>query len=133
MRKEVVRLLKPLHAISVENGVSAGTPDVNCTLGWIELKSLAKPAKDDTVVECRHFTAQQKLWLRQRWAYYGGAWVLIKIGGCWLLFDGPTAAKEIGNRTFNELKKLSCMSWNGIPTSEGLIKALRVCWPDQEE
>lgn len=35
MRKRVVSALKTLHAVSVENGVGAGTPDVNYAGGWL--------------------------------------------------------------------------------------------------
>ena len=66
MRARVVKALRSLHAVSVENGVGVGTPDVNCTTCWIELKAVTKaniPKREDTPVRLPHFTQQQKIWL----------------------------------------------------------------------
>ena len=62
-RSTVTKLLKKWDAVAVENPVHPGTPDVNCILGWIELKWLrAWPVRADTVVKIEHFTRQQRVW-----------------------------------------------------------------------
>ena len=94
MRTQVTGLLRNLDAIAVENPVGPGTPDVNCVLGWIELKSIDRPKKEGTPVDgnLEHFTQQQRNFLKRRWRSGGGAWLLVKMGRDWLIFDGLTAA-----------------------------------------
>lgn len=97
MRQIVVKALKPLDAMSVENTARPGTPDINFIEGWIELKVLDHwPAKTDAVVKVPCFTPQQRVWLRRRVQLGGAAYFLIRIDQDWLLFDGQTAADQIG-------------------------------------
>jgi hypothetical protein len=96
-RKRVVAALRDLHAIAVENPARVGTPDVNFADGWIELKWLRKwPEKPETPVRFPHFTVQQKAWIMQRQAARGNVWVLVQCRTEWLLFDGKTACKVLG-------------------------------------
>lgn len=112
MRQTVIRALKPLDAVSIENGVGAGTPDVNFIHGWIELKSIPRwPSRQRTIVPIPHFHRGQRMWLAQRWNAGGGAWLLLKVGREWLLFNAPEAVKWIGNGTQNDLIG-SCCWWN---------------------
>lgn len=104
MRKRVVAALRPLHAVSVENGAGAGTPDVNCVLGWLELKSIdGWPARPETPVRVPHFTPEQRLWLIKRCEAGGAAWLLLKVGRDWLLLWGETAARIVDYSTADEL------------------------------
>lgn len=80
MRKIVVKMLQPLHGVSIESGVGIGVPDVNCVYGWIELKSVDLPVKPDTPVRVKHFTREQKIWLQLREAAGGLALLLLKAG-----------------------------------------------------
>ena len=125
MRKTVVQLLKPLHAVSVENGCGIGTPDVNYRDGWIELKSVDMPARHDTIVNVDHFTQHQRLWLRMRERSGGVALLLLKVDTTWLLYRGSVAADIVGKSTMWELMKNSARIWPAqTPTQRGLIEAL---------
>lgn len=127
MRKTVVRLLKPLHAISVENGMCCpGTPDVSCALGWIELKAHESwPVRATTVVRLRHpMTPQQRIWHTDRRNAGGSAWVLITVAGDWLLFDGLVAAEFLGRKPKSTLFEVAIETWLRTPTSKELIECL---------
>lgn len=124
MRQTVNKLLKKFHAVSVENGVGIGTPDVNCSIGWLELKSVDKPKKPDTVVDCRHFTNEQKIWLLKRWRAGGMACLLLKVGDWWLLFDPQTAYEVVGKVSFDQLVDNCFDGWHRNPTEEDLAGAL---------
>lgn len=112
MRQRVVRALRPLDAFSVENCVRAGTPDVNFTDGWIELKQVAKrPVRSTTTVRLPHFTPQQRVFLRKRWHVGGKAFVLLLLEGEWFLFDGCWAARCLGDVTYATLKTSALRYW----------------------
>jgi hypothetical protein len=112
MRQRVIRALRPLHAVSVENGVGPGTPDVNFVGGWLELKSVDKwPAHEDTPLRVDHFTQQQKVWLIKRIKAGGVALLLLKVDNDWLLFDGHVAAHIIGRRPKESLMDLALTKW----------------------
>lgn len=132
MRKRVVKILKPLHAVSVENGVGAGTPDVNYTGGWIELKSMAAwPVDPDLPLRVDHFTTQQRLWLRKRWLAGGNVWLLIKVADDWLLLTGWDAAVYLGRMCRADLVKQACASWEGGLSAKGLLEFLRESSPQR--
>lgn len=81
-----------LDPVRIENVVDLGTPDINITHGWIELKYVAEwPKRTNTILRIHHFTPQQRVWLRRRWVAGGGAFFLLKIADEFLLFDGETA------------------------------------------
>lgn len=104
MRAVVVKALKPLHAVSVENGCGVGTPDVNFAGGWIELKSIDGLPRDKRI---HHFTPAQRLWLRARnEAVVGGAYLLVKVARDWYLFGG-SVIEEI-------YQGISLDAWEGI-------------------
>ncbi len=104
MRRNVVKMLRAWDAYPIENPAFPGTPDVNCTHGWLELKWLpAWPMHGNTVVQIDHFTNQQRIWLRQRWKNDGSAWLLLQVKREWLLFAGDVAADHVGNVTRLEL------------------------------
>ena len=92
MRGKVVRALKDYHAIPVENSVCAGTPDVNCTLGWIELKWLRNwPSNEETCpLGNGKIRREQINWANRRQKAYGGAsvYLLLQVKREWFLFSG---------------------------------------------
>ena len=124
MRQRVVRMLHSLDAFSVENSAWPGTPDINYTEGWIELKWLRNWPVRGGVVKIDHFTTQQRFFLGQRWQKGGNAYLLLSIKSEWLLFTGDVAAKEVGRRNREDLILLSHAYWDHRPQSTELIKCL---------
>lgn len=99
-RQRVIRELRPLHAVAVENVLSAGTPDVCYVHGWLELKCIPTwPRREGTVVTVPHFTDKQRAWLHTHVRCGGRADVLLKVGPEWLLLRGDVAAEHLGRVT----------------------------------
>lgn len=124
-RRRVVRALKSLHAVPVENPAQPGTPDVNCTLGWIEQKWLLRwPKRDGTPVLIPHYTTRQRRWLRRRWRTDRGAWLLLQVRHEWLLFDGENAAEFVGRVDRARLGELAFAHWQHGLRDRELAEAL---------
>lgn len=114
MRQTTVRELRKrgLDPVSIENAVSAGTPDLNFVGGWVELKCLkAWPKRPTTPLRCEHFTQQQRRWLCRRARAGGAVFVLLKVGREWYLFDGETASDHLGRSTREELFEIALGAW----------------------
>lgn len=112
MRGRVVRALRSLDAMAVENKVRPGTPDVEYIGGWVELKWLRRWPKNAlfSPVKIEHFTPQQRVWLKKRWRRGGRALLLLQAAGIeWFLFDGETAAQRVGRVTRRELYNCALM------------------------
>jgi len=125
MRGAVVKALKPLHGIAVENPCLPGTPDVNYIEGWIELKWLrAWPKRDDTIVRFDHYTTQQKIWAYLRRRAGGQCWFLMQCGREWLLLDGAIAAMVVNKSTKAELIAASSAYFSSGLSSEDLLVLL---------
>lgn len=126
MRQRVVKILRDYDPVSVENPAHPGTPDVNCTLGWIELKQHDKwPVRAETPLRVPHFTQQQRVWLKRRWKAGGGAWLLIQVGQDWLLLSGRVAADHLGHVDRETLERLAIKTWNNGLLPEELIDCLK--------
>lgn len=125
MRQHVIKMLRPLDAVSVENPAYPGTPDVNFVEGWVELKWAKRwPERDDTPLKLEHFTQQQRVWLVRRGAAGGNVWLLLCAGGDWLLFHWSVAAQHVGKANREELLHLASYVWERGINAEGLISAL---------
>ena len=129
MRQQVIQALKGYHPISVENLVYPGTPDINCTLGWIELKQVgAWPKRANTPLRVPHFTQQQRVWLRERHdasvdRALPGAYVLIVVDKDWILLPGYYASLHLGDLLKQQL--LQELHWTSTKEmKEGLVKCL---------
>lgn len=134
-RQKLIELLEPLHAVAVENSLNgAGTPDVNCTAGWIEVKQLdGWPVRGSTVVQPRHFRDEQRYWLRNRCDAGGRAWLLLCVENEWCLVWGATAAKHVGVDWCEGDYKLPTVRhvvdrvyWPRTPDSRDLIHTLLI-------
>lgn len=95
-----------LDPVRVENPIHPGTPDVNTTSCWIELKCIdGWPARENSCLRLGHYTPQQRVWLFRRWKYApGSTFLLLEVRSVrqWLLFDGDVAAKIVGRATMAE-------------------------------
>jgi hypothetical protein len=126
MRGKIIEVLKPLDAVSVENPVCPGTPDVNFADGMCELKWIRRwPVKPETPVLIEHFTPQQRIWLMRRWNAGGNVWLLLSCQKSWLLFDGLTAQQKVGRVTRGELESCAHKVWTGGLEAGELVDIFR--------
>jgi len=124
-RRYLVRELKKIHAVAVESNVNRGTPDINYSHGWIELKRIKTyPVHADTVVRIKHFTGAQRDWLSQRVRAGGRAYVLLHIASDWFLFDGLDASTVLGSICQRELHFYSIWSSMGKFDKESFIQVV---------
>lgn len=125
LSKKVVKSLKGLHPVPVDNPRKAGTPDVNYIEGWLELKYLKTwPKRVATKVKVRHWTKQQKIWHYLRSSAGGKCFVLLQVGGEYLLFEGGTASLFLNEACQETMKQLAIKVWQQYPGEE-LCKFLK--------
>lgn len=130
MRQRVALALHHFDPVSVENPAHPGTPDLNCSLGWLELKVIdGWPVRPTTPVRIPHFTPQQRVWLTRRWRCDRRAWLLLKVSrgnaATWMLFDGRTAAEQVGKCTAERLYADALAVWTPHLIDDQLIQVLR--------
>jgi hypothetical protein len=119
MRGNVIKNLKELDAVAIENPVYPGTPDVNYVDGWIELKWLRRwPVKVESVVQLDHYSPQQRLWIRRRSLARGRCFLLLQCKKEWLLFKHPETM-EVGKLTKSQLIEKSVRYW-----TQGMTKQM---------
>lgn len=121
-------LLAGLHPVRIENAVAMGTPDVNCSLGWIELKQVEEkdiPKRPGTIFRLDHFTPEQRIFQLKRAIAGGPCWLLLLLGREWLLFSSRVAADRLGKMTVAETREAATRRWAGPPSKEEFQKALR--------
>lgn len=112
LRKKVIEMLASMDAVPVENGARPGTPDVNITTGWIELKKMEKwPARDTTALRVEHFSPQQKIWIARRERAGGRVWVLLQVGTDYLLLKGGVAVNLLGSSPKEVLEAAAIRRW----------------------
>ena len=118
LRGNLVKALQQLDAVAVENPCSPGTPDINCTLGWIEVKKTkAWPKRSSTPVRLDHpLLPSQRVWIRRRLMRGGHVWVFVQIGRDYLLFSGGYAILGFGEATRHDLLRNSLAHWVGWKT-----------------
>lgn len=126
MRGRVVKWLRPLDAVSVENRVGYGHPDVNYIGGDVELKWLPRWPRncDSSPVKIDHFTPQQRVWLKRRWRRGGSVYLLLQVRMEWLLFDGMTAAHIVGRVSRVELVERAHRHWAQGMEPKELVRCL---------
>lgn len=122
MKPAVLKAIAALGPVCIENSVGPGTPDVNYVGGWVELKWLRDwPARADTPVRLEHYTQQQKIWGMKRWMYGGASYLLLSCKGEWLVFDGVTAAKHVGQVPYARLRELCIGYWSPMD-AKGMLE-----------
>jgi hypothetical protein len=109
----------------IENTVGVGTPDINWSKGWIELKVLpAWPSRSTTPVCIPHFTAQQRAWILSRSKAGGLVHIVLKVGRKWLLLDGEWAANNLGKATQADLTRRNKCNAKGVADVAWILKGL---------
>lgn len=121
MRQTVVKALRSLDAVSVENVCGAGTPDVNYTSGWIELKYGASWPKNPSAIVPIKLRPAQRAWLIRRVRAGGNCWALIRVKDDWVLLGAMSAAVHLGV----DWTKADCLAnspgyWSGTPNWDQL-------------
>jgi hypothetical protein len=132
-RTLVVRMLAPLYAFKVENIVHDGTPDICCSVGWIETKLGRTQRREDSRVVVG-VKKSQPPWHR-RWRATGAmSWTLTLVDDEeWALHDGLWAADHLGHAHANRAVLINAAQiyWVAKPTAEELIGELikrRTTW-----
>lgn len=122
-RRLVVKILTPIHAVPIESIVGkSGVPDVNTTLGWIEMKWLPEwPARADTAVRFE-FRPAQRDWIAERIRRGGRVALLLIVDRDWLVTSGANLP-AIGYLPKAELCYM-CTCFSGPPSSQELITCL---------
>lgn len=93
-------MISKLDPVRIENMLTPGTPDVNYTEGWIELKQLRHWPPKGQPVKIYHYTPEQRVWALRRAKRNGRVFMLIRVGEReWVLLDGKWAAQNIGKVT----------------------------------
>lgn len=79
-----------------EDKYSTGIPDISYSTnhhGWIELKYLkSKPSGHDTVMRIKHYTAQQRNWLKKHGRKGGKCFILLQVDKCYMIFTWDQCA-----------------------------------------
>ena len=115
--RPILRKLDPVRIESPRTG--SGTPDVNYTHGWIELKYMPKWPPRGGPLRVRHFTKEQRAWHLRRRRAGGRSFVLLKVGATeWLLFDGAVAAVLLGGAERERLYEVCVCRWTRLPKRE---------------
>ena len=121
----------PGHWVRVENRVQRGTPDVNYCVsgveGWLELKSVDNWPIRGGVLLIKHFTIQQRLWLRERCLAGGRAALLLRIEKPkkqYLLFDGLYAAGSLGMVSRKSLETNALIMWGPKMNRDAFLAGL---------
>lgn len=122
----VIRALRPLNPIYIENAARAGCGDINYVEGWLELKWLASwPKRPETAVALPEFTPQQRVFLVKRCRAGGQARVLLRVGKSWLLIPGLWAALRLGKgATKSEIVKAAELYWLRVLDGPELVAFL---------
>lgn len=108
----VKKAIRDMDPVRVENRVEKGTPDVNFTLGWIELKWQRTAPKRGGILKLDHeLTLEQRIWAIRRHRAGGKTYVLLKVGSEYLLFKGYVAAEFLGRLTLEQLREKALGKW----------------------
>ena len=111
VNQPLMRLLKSLHPIRIENSFGAGIPDINFSHGWIECKYLKSyPKKETTPVRLDHpYTDDQKRFAEKRERAGGKVWLVVKVSKDWYIFEYPNSLL-VGTITKKEMED-KCLIW----------------------
>lgn len=122
-RTTVVELLSPLAAFPVENKVSTatGTPDVCCSVAWLELKLAEVSRRERVTIKTRE---SQIIWHRN-WRRTGAKSLIMTLADNhgWYLHDGIKAS-QLNGMSLSDFRITSWTWWSEPPTSQMLVESL---------
>lgn len=116
-----------------EDRISDGIADVSFCQdgyhGWMELKHLHDwPVRPTTVVRCKHYTDEQRMFLKDKGEGGGNTWLFAQIAGDHVLLDYRNA-QAFGTVTKEELIAISQGFWEHRLNYEELAIQLRRYYP----
>lgn len=127
LNKVILRCLKGYDPIRVENAALPGTPDINCTLGWIESKWMEHPPNDpDALFKIPHFTPQQRAWLMRRYCTDTKCWLILQVAKNYFVFQGNMAADYLGKCSYSQLYDYSMLTFVGSIDADRLTQFMRL-------
>lgn len=97
-----------LDPVRIENALELGTPDVNYTLGWCELKYVDAWPKRGGPLKIRHYTPQQRAWLLRRRHVGGRVNIVLKVGKEWYLLPVGEATELLYR---GEMTRAAATQW----------------------
>lgn len=102
-----------------------GTPDVNISTGWVELKwAKSWPSRPSTPLRLPHFTDEQRNWALRRKGAGGRCWLVLQVKQEWFIFD-EAGMQWVGTWTRQELIDNALVYFPTKPTSEQLCAVFR--------
>ena len=118
LNTRICRALRTFDARRVENSVGPGTPDINCTFGWIESKRIKSFPRDRTaVVPVGHYRPAQRAWHIARTDLGGVVYVAIQVGDEVFIFNARDAALGLGvhwtQADFRQFALYQAITWWG--------------------
>jgi hypothetical protein len=91
--------------------------------GWVELKHKGMaPVRPTTICKIKHFTDDQRIWLKSKGDAGGMTFLLLQLGRSWMLFD-HVQCQDVGKVTSRDLIDLSCWYSDGLDP-RGLWEAI---------
>jgi hypothetical protein len=108
------------YRIEPGTGTIPGIPDVVYAMsptcaGWIELKYLKEfPKRASTVVKIKHYSPNQRLFLRKWGKLTGKAFLFCQVGKEYFLFDWETAQHVGGSYTQADWRENALCVWSTI-------------------
>jgi len=78
--------------------------------GWMELKKIQWPKRPGTIVRCRHYTAEQRNFLKAKGRAGGNTWLFVQIGRDHLLFNWEQA-QQFGELNTEDTLELATAVW----------------------
>ena len=90
-----------------------GIPDINHHHGWLEVKIIEWPKREDTIVQFEKFYQHQRVWCKRRTRSGGICHVLVKAGRDVMLFWGDDAADQLGRHNREMTIKWAARHWTG--------------------
>lgn len=121
-------------AVRHENIVAEGVPDLSFDIygipgsGWIELKHRHFwPKCDSTIVKFKHYSSEQKAWIKKHGALTNRVYLFLQVGKDYLLFNWKVA-HHIGSVNKEGLFLLALKTWRPYINYKELAEILNNQW-----